>query len=584
MSDAAPAETPWRDALCAITLMAVDPACGLSLRARPGPLRDRLLALLRDFLPSPAPIRPLPLHAGDDRLMGGLDLAATLRAGRPVAARGLLAEADGGVLLLAMAERLSPGVAARLAAAQDGGETTIGLVALDEGDAEEQPPAALRDRLAFRVELDGIGLRDATRPEHDSGHVRAARAVLAAVSVPDEMLTALCNTAAVLGIDSTRALLLALRAARAAAALGGRRVAAEADAMLAARLVLAPRATRLPPPPDAPPEESSPEEAPPDPGEPAAPAPERPDKTDDSDANETLPSAQELGEIMTQAARAAIPAGLLARLLVGRTRLRATAASGAGMLRQSAMRGRPIGVRRGELRGGARLNLVETLRAAAPWQPIRRQALRPGAAARVIVLPDDVRITRFRQRSETTTIFVVDASGSAALNRLAEAKGAVELVLAECYVRRDRVALIGFRGASAELLLPPTTSLVRARRSLAGLPGGGGTPLAAGIDAAFLLADRLRRGGQTPILLLLSDGRANVARDGRPGRAAAEADALQAASAVRAAGIAALVVDTSPRPAPQARAVAAAMGAVYLPLPYADSAALSRAVQAAGNG
>ena len=167
---------------------------------------------------------------------------------------------------------------------------------------------------------------------------------------------------------------------------------------------------------------------------------------------------------------------------------------------------------------------------------------------------------------------------------LGEATGAVELVLAECYVRRDRVALIGFRGKAAELLLPPTTSLVRARRSLAGLPGGGGTPLAAGIEAGFLLADTLRRRGQTPILLLLSDGRANVARDGTPGRARAEADALAAAAAIRAAGMACLVIDISPRATPQARAIAAAMGATYLPLPYADAARLSRAVQAVGHG
>ena len=138
---------------------------------------------------------------------------------------------------------------------------------------------------------------------------------------------------------------------------------------------------------------------------------------------------------------------------------------------------------------------------------------------RILIRKDDFRIARFKQRSETTTIFVVDASGSAALHRLAEAKGAVELLLADCYVRRDQVALIAFRGISAELLLPPTRSLARAKRSLAGLPGGGGTPLAAGLDAAFALADLILRKGQTPTVILLTDGRANVARDGGAGTA-----------------------------------------------------------------
>jgi magnesium chelatase subunit D len=248
-------------------------------------------------------------------------------------------------------------------------------------------------------------------------------------------------------------------------------------------------------------------------------------------------------------------------------------------MQRSALRGRPAGVRRGEPRGSARLNVVETLRAAAPWQRLRRGG-RP-APARVEVRRDDFRVSRLKHRAQTTTLFVVDASGSAALHRLAEAKGAVELLLADCYVRRDRVALLAFRGRGAELLLPPTRSLVRAKRSLAGLPGGGGTPLAAGIEAAAALADGVRRRGETPIVIVLTDGRANVARDGTHGRARAEEDAIAAARAVCAAGVTTLLVDTSPQPQPLARRLATEMGASYLPLPHADAAALSRAVRAA---
>jgi magnesium chelatase subunit D len=215
---------------------------------------------------------------------------------------------------------------------------------------------------------------------------------------------------------------------------------------------------------------------------------------------------------------------------------------------------------------------------AAPWQGLRRRE-RAGSIRRIEVRREDFRVVRLRQRARTTTLFVVDASGSAALHRLAEAKGAVELLLADCYVRRDQVALIAFRATTAELLLPPTRSLARAKRALAGLPGGGGTPLATAIDTALQVAEGVRRKGDTPLIVLLTDGRANIARDGAQGRPQAEADALDAARRFRMAGLTGVLVDTAPRPQPAARALAAAMAALYLPLPHADAAALSQAVR-----
>jgi magnesium chelatase subunit D len=244
------------------------------------------------------------------------------------------------------------------------------------------------------------------------------------------------------------------------------------------------------------------------------------------------------------------------------------------------LRGRPLGARRGDPRAGARLALIDTLRAAAPWQPLRRAA-QGGDPRRVRVRPDDFHVMRYRQRTQTTTIFVVDASGSSALNRLAEAKGAVELLLADCYVRRDQVAVISFRGPGAEVLLPPTRSLVRAKRGLAGLPGGAGTPLASALDAAVALAEQVRRAGHTPTVVLLTDGQANIARDGTPGRERAEADALTAARRLRSAAVTTLFVDISPRSNPKAAKLAAEMGARYLPLPHADARRLSGAVRAA---
>jgi len=568
---AAPDPATVQDQRAAALLLAVDPVGlgGAVLRAAPGPERDGWLALLRGALPQGCAWRRMPASVPDSRLLGGLDLAATLAAGRPVAERGVLAEADGGVLLLAMAERAEPGMAARMAAVMDAREVALerdglarrlparfGLVALDEGIEDEGVAAALRDRLAFHI----MPLPPA--PAGTLPDIAAARARLDSVTVPHDVTQALCGAAVALGIASLRAPMLAQRVAIAAAALAGRDTVLAEDAALAARLVLAPRATRMP-----------------DADTPPAEEPPPPEQGDTQDAPKGESTDAPLEDRVLDAARAVLPEGLLAGLGAGlRDAARRASPDGrAGARHATPLRGRPAGTRQGELRAGARLALVETLRAAAPWQPIRRRGRAGGP--RLLVKREDIRLRRFDAPQETTAIFVVDASGSAAMHRLSEAKGAVELLLADCYVRRDKVALIGFRGRGAEVLLPPTASLVRAKRSLAGLPGGGGTPLAAGLDAARGMVEACRRAGRTPLLVLLTDGRANVARDGTGGRAQAETDALDAAKPLRIAAVPALLVDTAPRPQQFARDLAAAMGARYLPLPMADAARLSDAVR-----
>jgi magnesium chelatase subunit D len=265
----------------------------------------------------------------------------------------------------------------------------------------------------------------------------------------------------------------------------------------------------------------------------------------------------------------------------------------AGNLQRSTTRGRVVGTVANEGSRGntAMLNILATLRAAAPWQRIRRhQALQANAAKpstsanSIFIRREDFRLNRYQQRSKTTTIFVVDASGSSALNRLAEAKGAIELLLADCYIRRDQVAVIAFRGKTAEILLNPTRSLVRAKRSLAALPGGGGTPLACGIDAAREMAEVARRAGDTVMMVLLTDGTANVNRLGQGGRAAAQLDAINAAKALSQIKIKSLMIDTSPNKNPLASTLATQMNAIYLALPYADASAMATAVKAANVG
>ncbi|MHB8284676.1 MAG: VWA domain-containing protein, partial [Caulobacteraceae bacterium] len=249
--------------------------------------------------------------------------------------------------------------------------------------------------------------------------------------------------------------------------------------------------------------------------------------------------------------------------------------AGAGDAAASTLRGRPTGSRAGKPSAGRRLHLVDTLRAAAPWQKLRGQA---GDGPPLRLRPEDLRIRRFVQRREATTIFVVDASGSTASQRLAEAKGAVELLLAKAYVSRTRVALVAFRKTGADVLLAPTRSLTRAKRQLAELPGGGGTPLAAGIDAALGLALAERARARSPSLVLLSDGRPNIARDGTADRVQAESDALASARQVQERAIAAAFIDTSPRPRADGNRFARAMGAAYHPMPYWDAGAVSHLV------
>ena len=598
------AQARWADAQLAAELLAIDPAGlgGLCLRARAGPVRDRWLAQLRAALPPDRPPRRMPSHISESRLLGGLDLAATLAAARPVVQRGLLAESDGGLVLIPMAERLSPTTQAHLCAALDRGEVLlereglalrcdarIGVVALDEGiDDEERLGGALRDRLAFELDLSELRLPTPLGAAPDAVLVRprveAAQARLGAVEIDADTLEGLCAAAMTLGIESLRASQFAARVARVAAAREGRSSVSEADAALAARLVFAPRATRLPPSPqeaetDAEPPSQADQEPSPDP---SPPPPAEDSAERDESASEELPAGP-LEDLLLAAAQAAIPEGLLERLRAAeRTRTRIASQGRSGALRQSLTRGRPAGARRGDPRSGLRLNLIETLRAAAPWQPLRRaQAICvQRVARRVEIRREDFHVTRYKQRQQTTTIFVVDASGSSALNRLAEAKGAVELLLAECYVRRDQVAVIAFRGPGAELLLPPTRSLVRAKRSLAGLPGGGGTPLAAGLDAGRVLGEQLRRRGETAVLVLLTDGRANIARDGRGSRALAEQEARESARALGASGMQIIFIDTSPRPQAEAQRLAADMAARYLALPHADARAVSAVVQA----
>lgn len=541
---------PWDRVEAALAVLCLDPAGvkGLWLRARSGAVRDRVTDAL-DALP--LPLRRVHPAIDDASLFGGVDLAGTLAAGRVVRSTGVLGQPV--AVVLTMAERCGAGLAARLARALD--DRGSAVIALDEGaEAAEALPSALSDRLGLYLDLSDVAWSESAPVALDPWRLTQARGVV--VATPADALETLTKVAAAMGIGSLRAPLLALAAARALAAWRGEAVISDDTLRHAAELVLAHRGDV------------------PEMGDNAPPPPPEDGETD-------APQQQEIDrlpeDVVLEAVGAALPADVLDRLTAGKAARMAKGSGGTGAARKGNHRGRPLPPRPGVPGSGKRIDLVSTLRAAAPWQPLRRRAGVEGLQIRAA----DLRLKRYQETSDRVLIFAVDASGSSAFARMAEAKGAVELLLAQAYARRDHVALIAFRGTEAELILPPTRSLVQTKRRLAGLAGGGGTPLASGLRLAFDLAQKTRARGMTPTVALLTDGRGNIALDGSANRELAEADTLRLARALRGAGMPALVIDTANRPQAGLRQLASLLDAPYLALPRADAQRLSGVLQAA---
>jgi magnesium chelatase subunit D len=511
----------------------------------------------------------------------------------------------------------------------------VGVVALDEArDDEPGSPEALRDRVAFLLTLPPRWTPD--RPP-DPGEVAEATARIPGIEVPASAIRALAEMSLRGGPPSLRPAGFALRAARGIAALrGGPRVEPE-DVWLAAALVLAPRGIPLPAPPGEaardmegdetgplPPEpdpEPSPGEEPPPPTGPEPP-PEAPPEQDPALAHEP-PTDPDDGEAeppprsQPPDASTALPDRLVAATLAVlpdgeadpvQRRGKGAGIRGAGRGKggtpvEAHERGRRVGADRGTPGRGRRIDLPATLRAAAPWQALRQREAaladagpdtpgdgapgRPGPAAgallplhrsRLHVVPGDLHVQRRVRPAARRTIFTVDASGSQALRRLGEVKGAVELLLAESYRAREEVCLVVFRDREARLLLPPTRSLTRAKRLLRGLPGGGGTPLALGLAEALRLAEQSIREGVAPRVVILTDGRPNVDAAGRGGRPRAREDALAVATAIGLRNLDVRVLDTGLRPEPFLEELARRMGARSRHLPFADARRIRRAL------
>jgi magnesium chelatase subunit D len=574
----------------ALLLLAVEPGLrGVALAGPAGSGKSALMHGLRDLLPDP-PFVEMPLGADDEALAGGLDVDATLRLGRRTLRPGLLARAHGGVLAVDGLNLLPEAAANTLLGALEDGELRIEREGLSlrmparfrlvaAWDPAEGPPRAhLLDRIGLVVSMPAAG-QPAARSEVVRRHlapdtaawseelsllrslVDAARAALPAVHISTAMQRELSRAALALGVPGHRADLFAVMTARAAAALGLRDEVDREDVELAMRLVLLPRATQRPaPPPEAP--DAAPAE------EPSA----RPPPEEGAPAQGSDDTPRELQDEVLQAIAVDLP-DVLDSLPFAAARRAASGSRGS----TAATRGRQVGHLPTESPRGQRIDVLATLRAAARWQ-----RLRPRTRRAVEIRASDLRIRRFRSKAGSLFLFAVDTSGSMALNRMREAKGAIHALLAQAYVNRDRVALMSFRGRDADLLLPPTGSVELLRRAVDQLPTGGGTPVAAALLGALQVAEQARRRGlQNVVLVLLTDGRANVGV--RSERAGVDQELRAVAAGVTAARLHCLVVDTQRNFTSQGSAARLAqwLGGRYLYLPGASGGAIAAAAREA---
>ena len=568
----------WDQAQRALLCLQVDPVGlgGVWLKAGFGPVRQTWLTQLQHLGIN---LQRMPHHIDHERMLGGIDLSVTLAQGRVVEQRGLLAQADGGLVLLPMAEKLSPSTLAMLLEAQDQGQvqglslnslhpSRFGVVALDESlDDEAGVPLKLKERLALWLDVQAVDWREseaqlAPLPAHECQQVRSLLRQVQATSAQQQ---ALCEVALALGVDNLRACLLAQRLACVNAALHERSQLDDEDLQFAVQMVLSPRATRMPANANA--------EQPP---EPPAPEPDTPDNDTQNEPDQAPSSEPEaLEDLLLAAAIASLPPKLLDQLLLGGAKTKPQSSSGSsGQAQLSKQRGRPLSPRPGKPGAGARLHLLATLRAAAPKQKLRSQH----AGQRIAIRTEDFHVQRFAHKAASCIIVAMDASGSAALARLAEAKGAVDILLQQSYARRDSVCVIAFRGSQVQTLLPATRSLVRAKKALAGLPGGGGTPIALALKHVSEQALALQRAGMTPLLVMLSDGKANVTLEGLGGRTQAQEDAMKWAQQWARLGFASLWIDTAVQPTGHAQELSQAMQARYLPMPYVASQRVADAI------
>jgi len=574
--------------------------------------------------PAELPFVTLPLGATEDRVLGSLDLQQALQGGQRAFQPGLLAAAHRGILYIdevnLLADHLvdvlldvaAMGVNAvqreGLSVSHPARFTLIGTMNLEEGDLRPQlldrfglmvevnaptdkavRAEVVRRRIAFEADPAAFAVQWQERQETLRSQVAQAQRLLPEVVLEDAMLELISHLCCEFEVASLRADIVMHKTARAIAALQGRSRVTPDEVRQAALLVLPHRRRRKPfeqtgmdqdkldelvdqarapqpPAPDVPPQASSPDDA-------CAQEPSAQQEPGEQDQQD------QQGEAGGQQTFAIAATGQARKISVAASAQTAANAANAASGRRSAVAdaSRGSAVRAVPDANPDRLAIGATLRSAAVRSALSGQT-EPGQA--LTVSRADLHRQVRSGRGANLIVFVVDASGSMAAQRRMEAvKGAVLALLTDAYQRRDQLAVIAFRGEQAQVLLPPTRSADLAEQGMRELPTGGRTPLPHALQLAAQLLQQASPEAP-PLLVILSDGKANVSLPGSHGDAWAQT--LEAAATLAAQAVPALVLDTESGYLRLGRAaqLAEALGAPCLTLEQLTGDALALTVRA----